>query len=91
MKDSTMWVHNSSTEQYTYLSVHKKRGVEGTEANDVLPKFHGIATHNCWKSYWNYDTTHTVCCAHLLRELTGIEENNPGKNGHLSLKNFFWR
>ncbi|WP_157047771.1 IS66 family transposase [Cellulosilyticum ruminicola] len=25
-----------------------------------------------------YDAaTHTVCCAHLLRELTGIKENHP--------------
>ena len=75
VEGSTMWVHNSSTEQYTYLSVHKKRGIEGMEANGVLPEFHGVAVHDCWKSYWRYDITHAVCCAHLLRELTGIEEN----------------
>ena len=29
-------------------------------------------------SYWNYqNVTHAVCCAHLLRELTGITENHP--------------
>ena len=75
VEGSTMWVHNSSTERYTYLSVHKKRGVEGMEANGVLPEFHGIAVHDCWKSYWKYNITHAVCCAHLLRELVGIEEN----------------
>lgn len=75
VEGSTMWVHNSSTEKHTYLSVHKKRGIEGMEANGVLPKFHGVAIHDCWKSYWKYDVTHAVCCAHLLRELTGIEEN----------------
>jgi len=75
VEGSTMWVHNSSTKQYTYLSVHKKRGVEGMEANGVLPEFHGIAVHDCWKSYWKYNITHGVCCAHLLRELVGIEEN----------------
>ena len=36
VEGSTMWVHNSSTEQYTYLTVHKKRGIEGMEANGVL-------------------------------------------------------
>lgn len=49
------------------------------EANGVLTKFHGIAVHDCWKSYWNYNITHAVCCAHLLRELTGIEENYAGQ------------
>jgi len=75
VEGSTMWVHNSSSEQYTYLTVHKKRGVEGMEANGVLTEFHGIAVHDCWKSYWKYEITHAVCCAHLLRELVGIEEN----------------
>ena len=75
VEGSTIWVHNSSTEKYTYLTVHKNRGVEGMKDNGVLNKFHGIAVHDCWPSYWKYDITHAVCCAHLLRELTGIEEN----------------
>ena len=35
-------------------------------------------------SYWNYsDIQHAVCCAHLLRELTGIDENHPeGMSAH---------
>ena len=73
----TMWVHNSSTDQYTYLSVNQKRGTDGMDDNGVLPVFQGIAMHDCWKSYWKYDITHAVCCAHLLRELNGIEENYP--------------
>ena len=84
----TMWVHNSSTKQYTYLSVHHKRGIEGMEANGVLPKFDGIAVHDCWKSYWNYNITHAVCCAHLLRELTGIEENYPNQIWATKFKEF---
>ena len=75
VEGSTIWVHNSSTEKYTYLTVHKNRGVEGMKDNGVLTEFHGIAVHDCWPSYWKYDITHAVCCAHLLRELTGIEEN----------------
>ena len=44
----------------------------------VLTGFQGIAVHDCWASYWNYpDIQHAVCCAHLLRELTGICENHP--------------
>lgn len=72
------WVHNASNSKYTYLTVEDKRGHEGITSSGILPRFRGIAVHDCWASYWKYDdVTHSVCCAHLLRELTGIIENNP--------------
>lgn len=55
-----------------------KRGLQGMEQCGVLTDFKGTAVHDCWASYWNYkDCRHAVCCAHLLRELTGIAENHP--------------
>ena len=46
--------------------------------NAVFSRNKGIAMHNGWASYWNYpDIQHAVCCAHLLRELTGIDGNHP--------------
>lgn len=72
------WVHNASNGEYTYLDISPKRGCKGMEQCGVLTEFKGIAIHDCWASYWNYpDVTHAVCCAHLLRELTGITENHP--------------
>lgn len=72
------WVHDASNCEFTYLDISPKRGFLGMEQCDVLPWFHGIAMHDCWASYWNYpDILHAVCCAHLLRELTGIHENHP--------------
>ena len=72
------WVHDASNCEYTYLDISPKRGTEGMEQCGVLPEFRGIAMHDCWASYWNYlDIRHAVCCAHLLRELTGINENHP--------------
>ena len=72
------WVHNASNCEYTYLDISPKRGFKGMEQCGVLTEFRGIAMHDCWASYWNYpDITHAVCCAHLLRELTGITENHP--------------
>ena len=72
------WVHNASNCKYTYLDLSTKRGHLGMDECDVLPNFHGIAMHDCWASYWKYkDMQHAVCCAHLLRELTGICENHP--------------
>ena len=72
------WVHDASNCEYTYLDISPKRGFKGMEQCGVLTEFNGIAMHDCWASYWNYpDVTHAVCCAHLLRELTGITENHP--------------
>jgi transposase len=65
----THWLHNSSTSEATYIIASEKRGTEGIEANGVLPDFSGVAIHDCWKPYFNYDTQHALCNAHLLREL----------------------
>ena len=72
------WVHNSSTDMYTYQTVNQKRGSEGMEDNGVLSLFKGVAVHDCWNSYWFFeDVLHAVCGAHLLRELNGVIDNNP--------------
>ena len=74
----TWWVHNASDMDFTFLSVDRKRGRVGMDAAGILPDFHGIIVHDCWGSYWKYqDALHAVCCAHLLRELNGVEENHP--------------
>lgn len=74
----TWWVHNASDSLFTFLSIHQKRGQIGMETAGVLPNYHGITVHDCWGSYWKYeDCLHAICCAHLLRELNGVEENHP--------------
>ncbi len=46
----------------------------------ILPNYIRIATHDCWSSYWKYPkVTHAVCCAHLLRELKGVQENHKNQ------------
>ena len=71
------WIHCSSTSDLTYLTVDKKRGEKGVIANGVLPHYKGIAIHDCWSTYFKFpNISHGLCVAHLLRELTGIFENN---------------
>ncbi|PWM83745.1 MAG: hypothetical protein DBY31_01235 [Succinivibrio sp.] len=78
VEGSTQWVHNSSNEKYTYLTVNKKRGQVGIADNGVITNFTGTAVHDCWGSYWRFENiSHAVCCAHLLRELIAASENNP--------------
>ena len=70
------WVHNSSNDEYTYQSANEKRGSIGMEDNGVLTDFTGIAVHAGWPSYQNFEQIeHALCCAHLLRELNAVREN----------------
>ena len=71
------WVHVASTDTATYLYLSDKRGSKGMDEGGVLPSFHGTAIHDCWVPYWKYDCEHGICCAHLLRELNGVQENHP--------------
>lgn len=72
------WLHSASDARYTYLSTETKRGKEGMDASGVLPDYTGTAIHDCWIPYWSYPKIrHSLCNAHLLRELTGQLENHP--------------
>ncbi len=74
----TWWVYNASDMDFIYLTIDRKRGRIGMGAAGILPDFRGIVVHDCRGSYWKYqDALHTVCCAHLLRKLNGVEENHP--------------
>jgi len=68
------WLHSCSTDEYAYYQVHEKRGQEAMDAIGILPEFDGIAIHDFWKSYLNYNCTHGLCNAHLIRELVFIDE-----------------
>lgn len=72
------WAHVLCNGSFTHIFLNAKRGWPGMADIGLLPQFHGILEHDCWAPYWSVPgVTHAVCCAHLLRELTGIAENNP--------------
>jgi transposase len=71
------WLHTASTENLTYQYVHPKRGKEAMrDEKSILPIFRGILVHDCWESYFSFSQMrHAICNAHILRELTGLIEN----------------
>ena len=73
------WAHVLCNGSYTRIVLNPKRGWAGMEEIGLLPQFTGILVHDCWAPYWSVPgmTGHALCCAHLLRELIGAEENNP--------------
>lgn len=75
-KGKLHWLHNVSSKTATLYSPHIKRGKEGIDSSEVLPTFKGVLMHDHWSPYRHYDqATHAICCAHILRELTAIIEN----------------
>jgi hypothetical protein len=72
------WVHCARTGKYTLITCHAKRGREGIDDAGVLGRFRGVAVHDAWAPYDTYlDVEHQLCCAHALRELTGVVDAAP--------------
>ena len=68
------WLHVASTAQLTWYFTHDKRGQLAMDDARILPEFKGVAVHDGWASYRDYDCTHALCNAHHLRELIYLEE-----------------
>ena len=67
------WIHVYSAGTLTVKCLHPKRGREAIEAIAILPRYGGVAVHDCWASYLSYaHCDHALCGAHLLRELAFI-------------------
>jgi transposase len=71
----THWLHSASTPHLTCYAAHSQRGQPAMAAMEVLPHFAGRAVHDAWSSYYQFDCTHALCNAHLLRELRFIQDH----------------
>jgi transposase len=76
VEKSLHWFHTASTDLYTYLFVHKKRGEKAlNDVDSLLPHFKNRAIHDCWASYFKFDgCSHALCNAHIIRELNALIE-----------------
>jgi transposase len=73
------WLHVSSNESLTHYGIHPKRGRQAMEDIGILPDFRGTAVHDRWSPYFTYPCSHALCCAHLIRDLTFLEEEEGEK------------
>jgi transposase len=74
-----LWLHCFSTDLWTLLFPHEKRGTEAMDEFGILPNFKGILCHDHWKPYFTYACLHALCNAHHDRELTYAFEQDAQK------------
>ena len=79
------WLHVACTESLTYLFAHKHRGKKALESDaSILSYYMGTAIHDCLPVYFSYLICfHGICGAHLLRELTGLQEQGSRWAGQM--------
>ena len=75
----TKWLHSAGTKQWTYYTVHQKRGSDAMNDADILSRFKGTAVHDFWKPYFKFSCAHALCNAHHLRELIFLFEHEKQK------------
>lgn len=72
------WVHVARTDSLTHLASHTHRGKAAFNAIGILNQFKGTLVRDGWFSYkWYQQYKHSLCNAHLLRDLTYIGEAEP--------------
>lgn len=79
VKKRLQWLHVAATDELTHYDIHEKRGSEAMDAIGILPEFKGVAIHDNWKPYFNYQCEHGLCNAHHLREFTYHKEQYDQK------------
>lgn len=70
----TYWLHVACTADLTYYALQPQRGRSAMDAIGILPAFGGIAVHDALSGYFPYPCGHSLCNAHLLRDLTAVSE-----------------
>ncbi len=69
-----IWWHVTCTATLTHYQAHESRGHEATDAIGILTDFSGTSVHDAWSAYFRYGCQHSLCCVHLLRELTFLSQ-----------------
>ncbi|MGB1206744.1 MAG: IS66 family transposase [Chitinophagales bacterium] len=83
------WLHVACTTLFTYYYIHTNRGKIAIDAADIMGQAQHWAIHDCWLSYFDYENVkHGLCIAHLIRELTALQEQKSKWSG--LFKDFLW-
>lgn len=68
------WMHVVSNQTISFFTHHLKRGKEAMNQMGILPRYNGTLVHDRFSSYFSYHCKHSLCNAHILRDLVYVEE-----------------
>lgn len=72
------YVHVARTDELTHYAYDERRGKAAMDEIGILPLFTGTLVRDGWASYrWYEQCRHSLCNAHLLRDLVFVEEVAP--------------
>ncbi len=54
------WLHTICTDKHTFYAPHLKRGTEAMHDMGILPFYEGTLIHDFWKSYNEFECTHSL-------------------------------
>ncbi len=68
------WMHVISNKTISYFAHHLNRGRQAMDEIGLLTLYKGTLIHDRFSSYFGYDCDHSLCNAHILRDLIYVEE-----------------
>lgn len=68
------WMHVISNKSISYFAHHLNRGRQAMDDIGVLALYKGNLIHDRFSSYFGYGCEHSICNAHILRDLIYVEE-----------------
>jgi transposase len=68
------WMHVLSTKTISYFAHHLNRGRQAMDEIGILEHYKGTLIHDRFSSYFGYGCDHSLCNAHILRDLIYVEE-----------------
>jgi hypothetical protein len=74
------WIHVARTDELTHFAYDPRRGRDAMDEVGILPQFKGTLVRDGYLSYSRFEQCrHSLCNAHLLRDLVYIEEISPAQ------------
>ena len=68
------WMHVISNKTISYFAHHLNRGRQAIDEIGILEHYKGTLIHDRFSSYFGYGCDHSLCNAHILRDLIYVEE-----------------
>src|SRR5215213_1718050 len=75
------WIHVARTDALTHYAYDSRRGLDAMREVGILPQFRGTLVRDGYLSYTRFEQCrHSLCNAHLLRELVFVGETDPAQS-----------